>query len=424
MKTVKMTAKTWGETFRICWQSFRRALRWALVSGIAGGLAGLLLIAPSEQVVPPQMAAQSLAALPNYDYVPEVKALRKAGALQEALELARFITANPELPEQAEARRLESEIDRELHSVVGHGKRAISGFLTGEGYSVDEIGGAIASDMILYGDLRDLCKQGYRHIRGKETDGLIASLAAIGLLTECIDIVDWGPATLKALRKTNSLTKQFGDWVIKACRRSVKARKLEPTLRIAMTDLHSIYKKLGFSRMARITRHVGSADDLAAVAKAARRSPETAYLLVKLGGAQGIDLIRAADRASGGMDILKTAAKKGPAGLEWLQHNGIVRCVVLTTRVGTRSTKNFRLGRPQQLFHHGLDTASKRYPLVKRTVMWAGPVSVAVATIGIIMSLLHLVYIPTVLIRRLTFRRHMTSHTDNWKALDDIVVAK
>jgi|GEM_PF-886686 len=424
MKTAKMTAKTWGETCRVCWRSFRRALRWALVSGIAGGLACLLLIAPTEQVVPPQMAVQSLGALPNHNFVSEVEALRKAGSLQEALELARFITANPELPEQAEATRLENEIDRELHSVVGHGKRAISGFVTGEGSSVDEIGGAIASDMILYGDLRDLCKQGYRHVRGQETDSLITSLAAIGLLTECIDAADWGPAVLKALRKANSLTKRFAQWTVDACRRSVKTRKLEPALRRAMTDLRHMVKSLGFGRTATITRHVGSADDLAAVAKAARRSPDTAYLMVKLGGDQGIDLLRAGDRTADGMDILKTAAKKGPAGLEWLRHNGIVRRVVLTTRVGVRTTKNFRLGRPQQLFHHGLDAASERYPWVKQTVMWAGPVSMAVAAIGIFMTLLHLVHIPTALIRRLIPRRHMTSRSDNSEPSGDIVVAK
>jgi hypothetical protein len=424
MKTASGTAKTWSETCRVCWKSFRRALRWALVSGIAGGLACLLLVAPTEDVVPPQMAVQSLGALPNHNFVPEVEALRRTGSLQEALELARFITANPELPGQAEAARLESEINRDLHSVLGHSKRAISGFVTGEGSSVDEIGGAIASDMILYGDLRDLCKQGYRHVRGQETDGLIASLAAIGLLTECIDVADWGPAVLKALRKANSLTKRFAQWTVGACRRSVKARKLEPALCRAMTDLRHMVKKLGFGRTATITRHVDSADDLAAVAKAARRSPDTAYLMVKLGGDQGIDILRAAERTTDGMDILKTAAKKGPAGLEWLRHNGIVRRVVLATRVGTRTTKNFHLGRPQQLFHRGLDAASERYPWVKRTVMWAGPVSVAVTAIGLFMMLLHLVHIPTALVRRMLPRRRTTSHPDNRNPSGSIVVAR
>ena len=261
-------------------------------------------------------------------------------------------------------------------------------------------------------------------MRGQETDGLIASLAAIGLLTECIDVADWGPAVLKALRKANSLTKRFAQWTVGACRRSVKARKLEPALRRAMTDLRHTVNRLGFGRTATITRHVGSADDLAAVAKAARRSPDAAYLMVKLGGDQGIDLLRAADRTADGMDVLRTAAKKGPAGLEWIRHNGIVRRVVLTTRVGVRTTKNFRLGRPQQLFHHGLNAASERYPWLKRTVMWTGPVSITVAAIGMFMTLLHLVHISTALVRRMIPRRRTTSHPDNWKPSSDIVVAK
>ena len=409
MKTEHSCEMSWRSAMRGCGKSGRRFVRWGLISIAACGLACMLLVPPTPVDAQLGIEVRTLRSLPNHDFIPEIERLCDAGSLQEALELVRFVRANPELPSQEVATRLEAEIDQELHSVMGHGKRVVSGFVTGEGNSVDEIGGAIASDMILYGDVRDLCKQGYRHVRGRETDGLIVSLAAIGLLTEVIDIADWGPAVLKALRKANSLTKRFADWTITACRRSIKTRKLEPSLRVAMANLNDMIKKLGLGRTAAITRHVNTADDLAVVAKAARRSPDATYLMVKLGGGEGVDFLRTAGRTAAGMDTLKVAAKKGPAGLDWIRRNGLVRRLVITTRIGARTAKNFRLGRPQKLFHHGIDAASKRYPWVVGAVAWGGPVAAVAALFSLFMALLHLVHIPAVFLGRVTRRRQRTS---------------
>lgn len=424
MKMANRDEETPGRPACTCWKSFRCAVRWGFVSAATSGLAYMLLIGPADRVIPPEADVTYLDALPNHDFTSDIMSLRGAGSLQEGLDLARFVKANPDLPGQAEAALLEKEIEHELQSVVGHGKRVVYGFVTGEGSSIDELGGAIASDMVLYGDLRDLCKQGYRRVRGKETDSLIASLAAIGLLTECIDIADWGPAVLKALRKANSLTMRFASWTIGACRRSVKARRLEPALRKAMANLGDTVKKLGFGRTATITRHVSCADDLAVVAKAARRSPDTAYLMVKLGGRDGIEFLRAADRTADGLDTLRLAVKKGPTGLDWLRRNGCVRRVVITTRVGARTVKNFRLGRPQRLFSRVVDAASGRYPWVKRSIVWGGPAVAGIALLSVSMTLSHLICILLVLSGRLFRRRRATSGSANGKPSGSILVAK
>ena len=67
--------------------------------------------------------------------------------------------------------------------------RAGKGFVVGEGTSIEELGGAVVSDFLLWGDIRDLAKQGYYKIKGKETDPVVAGLAAVGVLTSVASYV-------------------------------------------------------------------------------------------------------------------------------------------------------------------------------------------------------------------------------------------
>jgi hypothetical protein len=223
--------------------------------------------------------------------------------------------------------------------------------------------------MIIWGDIRDLFKQGYYHITGTETDPVVTALAGIGLLTEGVDAVDWAPAVLKAFRKIGALSRKFADFVITAARKSAKGRKLDGALKTAFENLRTLADKMGLARSAAVFKHVDDPADLAAITAVARKNVDAAYFTVKNGGADGVGLIKRLGDTDGGVASMAQAAKKGPAGIQWLKRGGAGHKYVVRTRLGARLLKNLRLHRPQQL----ITELAKKYPGLKKA-LWAGTI--------------------------------------------------
>lgn len=280
-----------------------------------------------------------LARLDDYDYVTDIEALRREGHLSEALELARYVRSHPDLPGHDEAAALEIEIDGELRSLWGRSKRTVAGFVTGEGETYEALGGAILSDMVLYGDLRDLAKQGYYKATGQETDPLLVALSSLGLLTEVVDAVDWAPAALKVFRKAGAMSKAFGDGLLTLTRGSVAARRLDPALGRLFSAMKAMKESVGLPRTMTLFRHVDDGDDLAFLARAVARHGDEAYLAVRSGGRDGVRLLRRLDGASEAGDLLGLAARKGPRGVALLLRPPSRFWVVLG-----RGAKALRLG--------------------------------------------------------------------------------
>ena len=96
----------------------------------------------------------------------------------------------------------------------------------------------------MYGDIRDLVMQGYFKITGRETDPLVAVLAAGGLMTELSDAVDWIPAMLKVCRKVKAISDPLARDLIREVRKA--GRKLE---HIAFfPQLKKVFDRSGFLR--------------------------------------------------------------------------------------------------------------------------------------------------------------------------------
>ncbi|NMA41838.1 MAG: hypothetical protein GX946_00480 [Oligosphaeraceae bacterium] len=301
---------------------------------------------------------KTLASLPNYNYIPEIRRLKQAGKLNEAIEMTRFVLQHPDMPGQSEAKELEQELEKEIKSVAGRVKRAVKGFVTGSGDSIEELAGGITSDMIIYGDIRDLVKQGYYKISGKETDPLIVALSGIGLATEAADAVDWAPAVLKGFRKVGALSDEFAAFVMKAAKKSVKGQKMDGALKAAFGNLKRLTDKLGLSRTSTIFKHIDDPADLATIAKVAQKNADAAYFTIKNGGADGLDIIKRLKNSDTAVAQLATAAKKGPAGIQWLKRGGSGHKHVVRVRFGARLLKNYRLGRLQRLTAE----LAKQYP--------------------------------------------------------------
>ena len=251
--------------------------------------------------------------LPDYDYIAEIKDLRNEGRLMEAEQLADFVLENCNVSTREDVRSIREEIEKERTALWHRAWRGVKGFVVGEGHSVEELGGSVISDMLLWGDVRDLVKQGYYKWTGKETDPVIAALAGLGLVTECIDAVDWAPAVFKSLRKVGSLSKKFCDFLLTQCRRTVKTKKIDKELKVAVEHLGKLYKGAGISRTACIMKHVDDVRDLEAVAKIAKQSPEAVAIVVRTDGKNAMRVIKGAASEANGASWLTKMVKKGPA---------------------------------------------------------------------------------------------------------------
>lgn len=301
--------------------------------------------------------------LPDFNYSHEIKELKKDGKLFEALELARFVIRHPEMPGQIEARAFEREIESDLSSLWSKAKRATKGFITGSGVSIEEIMGGIASDMIIYGDLRDLVTQGYYKITGEESDPFIVVLSSVGILTQ-VAVADWVPAVLKVFRKTGALSQRLGEFVMVAAKESINEGKLDGTLKSLFENLTILTDRMSLGRTATILKHVNDPDDLASIAAVAKRNAEVAYFTIKNGGDDGILIIKHLGASEIGVSSLAQAARKGPAGIEMLKPGGEVYKILEKSRFCSRVIKNFYLERPQKLIEEFAKKSSKAITII------------------------------------------------------------
>ncbi len=354
---------------------FLKTLR-ALMIALACGLAALFLLSSLTQGLAERRLTRSLSALPDHDFTAEILALQNQGRVSEALDWARYVTNNPALPGQAAAGGLVVTLEQEQNSVWRQADRAAKGFIVGSGASAEEMGGAIAADMVVYGDCRDLLIQGYYKVTGHETDAVVAALAGVGLLTELVDAVDWAPAMLKAFRKANALSQRFGDWLIAACRRSVKARALDPDLNQVFTDLKRLHDRLGLAKTAAVFKHVNDGADVAALAKYAEAHPDEVYRFMVTAGDGGLPLLRRVGDEPRGFEWAAQATRKGAPGIAALRKGGELRHVTLFVRYGERVLRTLRLERPQRFLH----ALAMRSPAA-RNALWAGVALLALAAL-------------------------------------------
>lgn len=349
-----------GIVMRVTAIKILRAFALSLVCVIAAGV----LVAGLLHGLAERRLTGALARLPDHDYTADILRMKNAGRISEALDWARYVTNNPALPNQVAATNLVTLLAREQASVWRQADLAAKGFLTGSGRSVEEMGGAVASDLVVYGDCRDLLLQGYYHVTGKETDPVVAVLAGVGLLTQAVDAIDWAPAVLKAFRKANALSQSFAQWLLVACRRSAASGAVDPALQRMLGDIRRINNRLGLARSAAVFRHVADADDVAFLAKQAEKQPDTVYRLLNVSD-DGLPLLRRYADAPDGFGHIAEAVRKGPAGVAALGKGGELRPVTLGLRYGERLLRTLRLGRPQQ-FVHSLAMRS----VAARGVMW------------------------------------------------------
>ncbi len=117
--------------------------------------------------------------------------------------------------------------------------RFATGFVTGQADDAASLTGTVAGDLFVFGDVRDVIREGKHLVAGEEADHLILGLAATGLAVTAATYVSVGGAApvrtglslVKDARKIGRLGEGLSAWVARSARGVVDA----PALRNAMT---------------------------------------------------------------------------------------------------------------------------------------------------------------------------------------------
>ncbi|MDO8534658.1 MAG: hypothetical protein Q7S17_07960 [Xanthobacteraceae bacterium] len=233
---------------------------------------------------PGQLADLRLAAAFDAD----VAAREIAAALEmDDIELAESFLALAEqrgigLPEDFRAKIAAARSTRQ--EVVRAVSRFGRGLVTGEADNIAGLAGAATGDLLVFGDLRDLAREGSRWARGAEADKLMLGLAAAGLMVTAGTYASAGEAAplragvslVKAARRAGkvglSLAADFG----RALRAGQSGR-----VALAVADMGRIEAKAGARTALEGLRHADELSDLSRVSRLVETKGRSSLAVLK-----------------------------------------------------------------------------------------------------------------------------------------------
>jgi hypothetical protein len=147
------------------------------------------------------------------------------------VELAR----EKDIPVADELSRRVSEAVTEENSSSHFAKRFATGFVTGNADDVASLSGTVTGDLFVFGDIRDVVREGKHLAMGEDTDRLVLGLAAAGLAVTAVTYVSVGGAApvragltlVKDARKAGRLGEGLTKWAGRSAREVVDAPMLQ-----------------------------------------------------------------------------------------------------------------------------------------------------------------------------------------------------
>ncbi len=114
-------------------------------------------------------------------------------------------------------------------------KRFLTGLVTGNADDGASLSGTVAGDLFVFGDIRDVVREGKHLAMGEETDRLVLGLAAAGLAVTAATYVSVGGAApvragltlVKDARKVGRLGEGLTQWAGRSAREMVDAPMLQ-----------------------------------------------------------------------------------------------------------------------------------------------------------------------------------------------------
>ena len=274
---------------RLPWRALRFVLApLLLLLGVAGLLGKVWLVASGPFVE----------ALEPYPYCVEAERALAEDRVADALELA----------ETGECASVAAAARVRWDALSAQLERCWQGVWTGRGEDAAGVGCAVASDLVVFGDVRDLTIQALHWGQGDATDPVLIGLSTAGIALTFVPHVGTSNALLKGARRAGTLSAGLA--------RSVSAlvrQRAWPALAGLFTDVGRIGTKLG---PARATRALAYADDSAEMATLARFVETAPHPLVglRLGGKRVASI---ADDA-----VYRAGLERGPAGLQLVAERG------------------------------------------------------------------------------------------------------
>ena len=119
-----------------------------------------------------------------------------------------------------------SDAVEEERSTSHFAKGFATGFFTGDAADVASLSGTVAGDLFVFGDIRDVVREGKHLAMGEETDRLVLGLAAAGLAVTGATYISLGGAAparagltlVKDARKVGRLGTGLTEWVGRSAR--------------------------------------------------------------------------------------------------------------------------------------------------------------------------------------------------------------
>jgi hypothetical protein len=128
-----------------------------------------------------------------------------------------------------------SDAVTETNSSSHFAKRFATGLVTGNADDVASLSGTVAGDLFVFGDIRDVVREGKHLAMGEQTDRLVLGLAAAGLAVTAATYVSVGGAAplragltmVKDARKVGRLGEGLTEWAGRSAREVVDAPVLQ-----------------------------------------------------------------------------------------------------------------------------------------------------------------------------------------------------
>jgi hypothetical protein len=197
---------------------------------------------------------------------------------------------------------------KEENSSSHFAKRFANGLVTGNADDVGSLSGTVAGDLFVFGDIRDVVREGKHLVMGEDTDRLVLGLATAGLAVTAATYVSVGGAApvragltlVKDARKVGRLGEGLTEWAGRSAREVVDT----PLLQNAVAS-GSVMRPGETVSAIRAAFHVEKAGALVRLAKDVGRVGEKA-------GARGaLDTLRIAEGPGDVARAARLAETKG-----------------------------------------------------------------------------------------------------------------
>lgn len=256
--------------------------------------------------------------LPDKDYTAEIGHLMEEKRFEEA-ELLCCDVIGMGLPGSENANIQLRRCREEKGSWNAGALDALKGFATGHGDNSAALAGAAASDLFIYGDVRDLGIQFYRKLRGLPVDSVIVALFSVGLAVELTGFVDSVPALMKMLHRAGALSTSLMDHCRSALQSIKKHGRLSHGESKFFRNLNRIVQQHGMARSGILLRSIKTPEELEAAVRIGEKSPEVPFLIAHSAPEEGGALLLRFSDSQELLTLLKQAARKGSAGTEMLK---------------------------------------------------------------------------------------------------------